>query len=86
MTHEADAGIAACKRCGEVMTIECGYETPAHGFCWPCCAEIVEKLDALRTDEVVAQRIAYQALPYRARAAAGITLIIKLAYGHVIAR
>lgn len=40
----------SCKRCGEQYVVECGYEPSKHGFCWPCCDEIVEKLIELQAD------------------------------------
>lgn len=48
---------APCKRCGQAFTIECGYERSAHGFCWPCCDVIVEKLFKLASNRLAIRRM-----------------------------
>lgn len=50
MSDETSNEPPSCKRCGQQYVVECGYEPSKHGFCWPCCDEIVEKLFELRDD------------------------------------
>jgi hypothetical protein len=53
-----------CKRCLQQHTIEFGYEPSQHGFCWPCCDEIVAKLYELADDKAFARFLADRAFEH----------------------
>jgi AraC-like DNA-binding protein len=60
MPDEVPHELLACKRCNQQYSIECGYEPSKHGFCWPCCDEIIEKLFELVEDPLVCRRIGWK--------------------------
>lgn len=56
--QEVDA--PTCKRCNQAYVVECGYEPSKHGFCWPCCDEIVEKLFAILDDDMLCVQLEHR--------------------------